>query len=71
MVRGRILPTLSEAEDRRCGLPSKSNVLRDSVEKDIHHESTGQRKAMKYLRESCYHHIKCSITNSLASLMRK
>ena len=71
MVRGGILPRLSEAEVRRCGLPSKSNVLRDSVEKDIHHESTGQRKAMKYLRESCYHNIECFVANSLATLMRK
>ena len=49
----------------------KGNVLGDSTDKDTHHESTGQRKAMKYLRESCYHRIKCSVANSLAALMRK
>ena len=26
------------------------NVPRDSVNKDIHHKSTGQREAMKYLK---------------------
>ena len=49
MVQGGMLPRLSEAEVRRCGLPSRSNVPGDSIDKDIHHESTGQRKAMKHL----------------------
>ena len=66
-----MLPRLSKVEVRRCNLPSRSNVLGNFIDKDIHHEGTGERKAMKYLRESCYHHIKCFITNSLASLMRK
>ena len=47
MVWGGISPWLSEVEVRRCGLPSLNNVLRDSIDKDIHHEITGQRKAMK------------------------
>ena len=66
-----MLPWLSEADVRRCGLPSKSKIPGDSIEKDIHHESTGQRKAMKYLRESCYNYIECSVANSLATLMKK
>ena len=37
----------------------------------MHHERTGQMGAMKYLRESCCHRIECSVTNSLAALMRK
>ena len=57
MVQGGILPRLSEVEVKRCGLPFRSNVLGDSVDKDIHYESTRQRKVMKYLRESCYHRI--------------
>ena len=28
-------------------------------------------EAEKYLRESCYHRIKCSVANSLAALIRK
>ena len=62
---------LKEAEVRRCSLPSRSNVPENSIDKDIYHESTEQRKAMKYLRESCYHRIEYSVTNSLAALMRK
>ena len=44
------------------------NVLGISVDKDARHGSIG---AMKYLRESCYYRIKCSVANSLAALMRK
>ena len=47
----------------------QGNVSGDSIDKDTHHESTGQRATMKYLRESCYHRIECSVTNSLAALM--
>ena len=49
----------------------QSNIPGNSIDKDIHHESTGQRESMKYLRESCYHCIECSATNSLAALMWK
>ena len=49
----------------------QSNVPRDSVDKDTHHESIGQREVMKYLRESCYHRIECSAVNSLTTLMWK
>ena len=44
------------------------NVLGVFIDKDARHGSMG---AMKYLRESCYHRIKCSIANSLTALMRK
>ena len=66
-----MLPWLSKVEVRRCGLSSKNNVPRDSIDKDIHHESIGQRKIMKYLRESCYHHIEYSTANTLTALMWK
>ena len=46
-----------------CRLPPRSNVPGDSIDEDIHHESTGQRKVMKYLKEN--------VANSLAALMRK
>ena len=49
----------------------QSNVLGYPINKNTHHESTGQREAMKYLRESRHHHIKCSVANSLAPLMWK
>ena len=54
-----------------CGLPSRSNVRRDSIDKDTYHESPEQRKAMKYLRENYYHRIEYFLVNSLAALMRK
>ena len=47
----------------------QSNVLGYPINKNTHHESTGQREAMKYLRESWYHRIEYSVTNSLAALM--
>ena len=49
----------------------KSNVPNGSTNEDKYLEGTRQREAMKYLRESCYDRIKCSVTNSLAVLMRK
>ena len=47
------------------------NISRDFIDKDTHHEGTGQRETMKYLRESCCHRIKCFVANSLIVLMRK
>ena len=47
------------------------NVPEDFIDNDTHHEGIGQRGTMKYLRESCYHRIEYSVTNSLAVLMRK
>ena len=49
----------------------KSNVPDNSIDKDKYQEGTGQREAIKYLRESYYHCIECSIVNTLAALMRK
>ena len=49
----------------------QSNVSGDSIDKDTHHESTGQKEAMKYLKESCYHRIESSAANSLVTLMWK
>ena len=64
-----MLPRLSKVEVRKCGLPSRGNVTRNSIHKDIHQESIGQRKVMKYLRESCYHRIEYSVANSLAPVI--
>ena len=49
----------------------KSNILDNSTDKDKYQEGTGQREAIKYLRESCNHSIKGFIANSLAVLMKK
>ena len=61
-------PWLSKAEVRRCGLPLRV-TFRDIL--NTHHESTGQREVMKYLRESCHYRIKCSVANFLITLMWK
>ena len=47
-----------------------SNVPENSIDYDKYQEESGQMKVMKYLRESCYHHIKYSAANSLTVLMR-
>ena len=65
-----MLPRLGKVEVKRCGLTSRA-MVRTIPLIDKYQEGTTQRKAMKYLRESCYHHIKCSATISLAALMRK
>ena len=48
-----------------------SDILRSSIDKGMRYERIGEMGAEKYLRESCYHRIKCSVANSLAVLMRK
>ena len=57
-----------QSRGQRVRFAIQINVLGISVDKDAHHGSIG---AMKYLRESCYYRIKCSVANSLAALMRK
>ena len=49
----------------------QGNIPGDSIDNDTYHESTRQREAMKYLRESFYNRIECSVANSLVALMRK
>ena len=57
--------------DQKVWSAIKSNVSENSIDKDKYQEGTGQREAIKYLRESCYHDIECSVANLLAALMRK
>ena len=47
----------------------QGDVPGNFVDKDMFYEHIGQMGAGKYLRESCYHRIKCSTTNFLAALM--
>ena len=46
-------------------LPVKFN------DKNIPHKHMRRKKTQKYLKESCYHCIECSVANSLATLMKK
>ena len=49
----------------------QGNIQGSSIDKDTYHEGTEEMRTMKYLKESYYYPIKCSVTNSLAALMRK
>ena len=52
-------------------LNNQSDLPGNSNDRDVRHKHTKKMGTQKYLRESCYHRIKCSVTNSLAALMRK
>ena len=67
----RIATLAKQSRGQKVWFAIQDDVPRDSVDKDTHHEGTGQRGTMKYLKESYYHRIKCSVTNSLTALMRK
>ena len=47
------------------------DVLGSSIDEDMLYERIGQMGAEKYLRESYYHRIECSVVNFLAVLMKK
>ena len=57
---------------RRSGIDpnDQSDIPRNSSDRDVHHKRTRKMGTQKYLRESCYHNIECSVANSLATLMR-
>ena len=58
---------------RRSGIDpnDQSDIPRSSSDRDVHHKRTRKMGTQKYLRESCYHSIECSVANFLAALMRK
>ena len=49
----------------------QSDLLGSSNDRDVRHKRTRKMGTQKYLRENYYHHIECSVANSLAALMRK
>ena len=63
----------SSSADQSRGLGLRfafqGNILGDSTGRDTHPEGTGQRRTMKYLKESCYHRIEYSAANSSAALI--
>ena len=61
----------AQSQGQKVWFAIKSNVPDHSMDEDKYQEGTRQTKAMKYLRESCYHRIECSAANSPAALMRK
>ena len=42
-----------------------------SNDRDVRHKCTREMGTQKYIKESCYHCIECSVVNFLAALMRK
>ena len=67
----RSISSAKRSRDQKVCFVIQSNILGNSIDKDMHYERTWQMGAMKYLRESCYHCIECSVANFLAALMRK
>ena len=54
-----------QSRGQKVQSPIKSNVSDSSIDENKYQEGTGQREAMKYLSESCYHRIEFSTTNFL------
>ena len=48
---------------------NQSDLPRNSSDRDVHHEHTRRKGTQKYIRESCYHRIKCTATTFLAAFM--
>ena len=49
----------------------QSDLSGSSNDRDVCHKHSRKMETQKYLRESCYYRIECSVANSLATLMRK
>ena len=67
----RSISSTKQSRGQKVYYVIQSDVSGSSINKDMHCERIRQIGAEKYLRESCYHRIKCSATNSLAALMKK
>ena len=48
---------------------NQGDLPRSPIDRDMHHEQTKMRGIQKYLRESCYHHIECTVATFLAVFM--
>ena len=68
----RNIPLTKRSKYQNVCLIIQGDVPGSSINKDVHYECTGGIEVRKYLRESYYHLIECSVTNSLtAALIRK
>ena len=70
VVRGGVAPRINKHRSNIYPIV-QSDLPRNSTDSDMHYERAGEMRAQKYLRESCYHCIECSVANSLTVLMRK
>ena len=48
---------------------NQGDLLGSSGDKDVHHKRIRMRGTQKYLRESCYHRIECTVATFLAAFM--
>ena len=48
---------------------NKSDSPRSSNDRDTPHKHTRKQETQKYLRESCYHRIKCTAATFFAAFM--
>ena len=67
----RNIPSAKRSEDQSVCAIIHGNVPGSSIDKDMHYECTRGMGARKYIRESYYHCIECSVDNSLTALMMK
>ena len=66
--KGKDLVMIAREDGSRMDASSTKQGRGQKVDKNARH---GGMRTIKYLRESCYHHIKGSVTNSLIALMMK
>ena len=63
---------LRQAKHRSYINPNdQSDLSGSSNDKDVRHKRTRKMGTQKYLRESYYHCIECTVANSLTALIRK
>ena len=48
---------------------NRGDLPRNSFDRDVHHEHTKRRGTQKYLKESCYHRIECTVATFLAAFI--
>ena len=67
----RNIPSAKQSKYQNVCPIIEGDITGSSIDKDVHYERTRGMEVRKYLKESCYHRIECSVANSLAALMRK
>ena len=48
---------------------NQGDLPRNSIDRDVHHEHMKRRRTQKYLKESCYHRIECTVATFLAAFI--
>ena len=67
----RSISSNRQSTDQMYIISFKGDLLRNSIDRDVHYKRTGGMKAQKYLRKGCCHSIKCFATNFLVVLTWK